>query len=85
MFIDEQFRLIEFLVGFKNAVLNHFKRTAGTFTGSEILQNKFFFPFPVVIKSRIILIRRHDGVGNQLVFQLDLADPIENAGKPSSA
>ena len=37
MVIDKQLRLIEFLVGFENAVLDHFERAPRTLTRPQIL------------------------------------------------
>ena len=50
MGINKKLRLIEFLVGFENAVLDHFKGATCALSWPEILQDKFFFPFPVVVE-----------------------------------
>ena len=84
MIIDQQFGLIQFLVGFQDAVFDHFKRTSGAFARSEILKDKLFFPFPVIVEGRIVGKSRNQRIGNQLIFQLDLARlDAMNVGNPS--
>ncbi len=81
VFIDEKFSLIEFLVRFENAVLNHLQRTAGAFARPEIFEDKFFFTFPVVVECRIFVVRGNDCVGNQFILQLVLARTRDECGK----
>ena len=79
MVIHEELRLIELLVRFENAVLDHLQRAAGAFARAEILQHKLLFAFPVVIERRVLFKGGHDGIGNQLVLEFDLACTIHES------
>ena len=72
MLLDQEFRLIEFLIRLQNTVFDHLQCAAGTFARAEILQNKLVLPFPVIVEGRIFFVRGNDRVRNQLVLQLGL-------------
>src|SRR4026208_687560 len=62
--IGQQFGLIQLLVGFQDAVFDHFKRTSGAFARSEILKNKRLVRLPVVVEGWIVGKGRHQRIGN---------------------
>ncbi len=68
MFLDQELGLVQFLVGLKDTILNHFKCATSTFSRPEVFEDEFLLSFPVVIEGGVILVGRHDGVGNQCIL-----------------
>ena len=59
----------------QHAVVDHFQGSACALAGAQILQHKFRFAFPIVVVGRILLVGRHNRIGNEFVFEDVLSDP----------
>ena len=72
---------VQFLLGFEDAVLDHLQCAPRAFAGAQVLQDELVLAFPVVIEGGVLLEGGHDGVGDQLLLEPDLAGALNEVQK----
>ena len=77
MFPGQQPSLVQLLLGFQNAIVDHFHGPAGTFSWAQVFHREFLVSFPVHIVRGIILIGWRNGIPEQLFFERGFACPFQ--------